>query len=179
MVSKYEPAAFAALQTLFDAVSSATIEAPNSGAAHYFKCLNSINFGDHQKSGRGAQYNGKDADCKDWDYHGQCFTDDAKKYHGLTAGSKTKAVANHKEIYKRKPFCKYDDYNESDDTCANPKSLVVIEMRESDSPIVSGSHNGCTGNLQTFLTTVQKKDKTQRQSSAFNSFLDSLIAHGS
>ena len=96
----------------------------------------------------------------------------------MKEGSKTQAVANHKEIYKRKPFCKYDDYDEEDDPCVNPKSLVVIEMRESDSPIVSGSHNHCTGSLETFLTTVQKKDKNQRQSSVFNSFLNSLIAHG-
>ena len=109
MVNKYEPEAFTALQTLFDAVTAGTIEAQSTGAALYFKCLNTRNFGATQLGGNGQQYKGTDAECVDWDYHGQCYGADVKKYppSRVTAGQKTKAVLDHKEIYKRKAFCKY------------------------------------------------------------------------
>lgn len=183
MVNKFEPTAFAALQDLFDDVSSTPkreLAPAVINAQGYFKCLNSHNFGSLQLSGNGAQYNGEDRACVDWDYHGQCYASDENKYPPsvVTRGLKTKAVADHKEIYKRKPFCKYADYDAETDTCTNPQSLVVIEMRESTSPIVTGSYNGASGGLDEFLATVQKRDDNQRQSAVFSAFIESLIRHG-
>ena len=109
MANKYEPEAFTELQTLFDAVTAGTIEAPSTGAALYFKCLNTRNFGTTQLEGHGKQYKGADTKCKDWDYHGQCYGADKKRYppRKVPRGQKTNAVLQHEEIYKRKAFCKY------------------------------------------------------------------------
>jgi hypothetical protein len=68
----------------------------------------------------------------------------------------------------------------STDVCTSPKTLVVIEMRESDSPIVSGAHNECEGStsLQDFLTVVSSGVESKRQSGHFSEFLAELISHG-
>ena len=94
-----------------------------------------------------------------------------EKYPDVKPGTMTRRVLERGEIYKRRIFCIEDDQL-PDGSCRVPQTLLIMEIRESQSPVIQGLH-GHSSSLDGFLRTMSRG----KWAGEFERFLSALKSY--